>query len=298
MKSPTTFNALLRDVGIDPNDVCLLRHKPTKPNQDGLTLFEFRERDPQGFETYLRTQERDRPIFNKSRYWANFVVTADGRTLFAGLYQVDGSEPEQPGGMSAFDGERAGARNGKHYALYNARHRAELSEQIDHLEIKWDKCYVNWCRKAAKKDFQITAYAPFRIANPAEEQSRVERQYETTKRLSRPGQGKFRADLIAIYGGKCAVTGCQSFDAIDAAHIHEVGNDGDDVLENGILLRADIHRLFDANLLAIDPASGAVTFGASCADDYSEFADKVIPLPEGGPTLSTFQARWKAFSNS
>jgi HNH endonuclease len=171
---------------------------------------------------------------------------------------------------------------------------ADLREQIDHLEIALGG--RGFGRHAVNGEYLVSSTVPFQTVTPAVEERRLERQHELTKRLVRPGQGQFRADLIALYDGKCVITGCHSLDAIDAAHIHEVGNDGDDVQENGILLRADLHRLFDADLMAIDPESGAVNFAKLCVDDYSEFQGNVLSLPDGGPSLAAFQGRWVAFN--
>jgi hypothetical protein len=68
----------------------------------------------------------------------------------------------------------------------------------------------------------------------------------------RRGQAKFRADLLGAYGGKCAVTGTSIEDLLEAAHIvpHAWGTDYR--VSNGLLLRADIHTLYDLHLLSVD----------------------------------------------
>jgi len=69
----------------------------------------------------------------------------------------------------------------------------------------------------------------------------------------RRGQAAFRSDLIAIYGGKCAITGCDALPALEAAHIAPFRGEQWNHSSNGILLRGDIHTLFDLHLIAIDP---------------------------------------------
>jgi hypothetical protein len=67
----------------------------------------------------------------------------------------------------------------------------------------------------------------------------------------RQGQQDFRRKLIEAYGGRCAVTGCDEQSVLEAAHIE--GYSGrNSTVSNGLLLRADIHTLFDAGLLWID----------------------------------------------
>ena len=74
------------------------------------------------------------------------------------------------------------------------------------------------------------------------------------ERTVRPrlGQGTFRYALEQAYG-QCAVTGEHSLPALDAAHIVPYGDGGDHALENGLLLRADIHRLFDRGYVTVTP---------------------------------------------
>lgn len=68
----------------------------------------------------------------------------------------------------------------------------------------------------------------------------------------RLGQGTFRYALEQAYG-RCAVTGEHSLPALDAAHIVPYGEGGDHALENGLLLRADVHRLFDGGYVTVTP---------------------------------------------
>lgn len=69
---------------------------------------------------------------------------------------------------------------------------------------------------------------------------------------SRRGQARFRQALLEAYKGRCVVTGCNVADLLEAAHITPHAELTDYRVCNGLLLRADIHTLFDLNLLAID----------------------------------------------
>lgn len=68
----------------------------------------------------------------------------------------------------------------------------------------------------------------------------------------RQGQSGFRQSLMIAYDYRCAVTGCDVRDTLQAAHIVPVTANGRHHVQNGILLRADIHNLFDRGLLTID----------------------------------------------
>jgi hypothetical protein len=79
----------------------------------------------------------------------------------------------------------------------------------------------------------------------------IERRKRQAKMLTRPGQQKFSRLVRDAYGNRCAVTGCETAAALEAAHIRvKKGRDFND-LNNGILLRADIHALFDGGLITL-----------------------------------------------
>jgi putative restriction endonuclease len=69
----------------------------------------------------------------------------------------------------------------------------------------------------------------------------------------RLGQGTFRIAVTDAYGRACAVTGEHSLPVLDAAHIRPYANDGVHDTRNGLLLRADFHRLFDQGYVAVTP---------------------------------------------
>ncbi len=76
----------------------------------------------------------------------------------------------------------------------------------------------------------------------------------TTTRRDRRHQSKFREELLRIYNDKCAISGHGPVEVLEAAHISGLSNSGDNNYSNGLILRADIHRLFDKNLITIDPS--------------------------------------------
>lgn len=68
----------------------------------------------------------------------------------------------------------------------------------------------------------------------------------------RQGQGTFRRKLLEVYGGTCCITGCAFEQVLEAAHIQPYRGEHTNAVENGLLLRADVHTLFDLYLLWID----------------------------------------------
>ncbi|KAB2876388.1 MAG: hypothetical protein F9K36_02725 [Burkholderiaceae bacterium] len=77
-------------------------------------------------------------------------------------------------------------------------------------------------------------------------------EYRRAAIKTRRGQSKFRVALLAAYGSKCQVTNCRVVELLEAAHITPHAELTDYAVSNGLLLRADIHTLFDENLLAVD----------------------------------------------
>lgn len=89
---------------------------------------------------------------------------------------------------------------------------------------------------------------------------------------ARIGQGEFRAELLRTYGLSCAVTGPCPAEAIDAAHIEPFAQHQAHSVESGLLLRSDIHRLFDAGSLAINPDTRTVELSAELLN-YAAYRD-------------------------
>lgn len=97
----------------------------------------------------------------------------------------------------------------------------------------------------------------------------------------RRGQRAFREKLMATYNGKCAVTGCGIEDLLEAAHIVAYKGQQTDHIQNGLLLRADIHTLFDCGLIAIDPARMTIIISSRLShSSYRKLAQKNIRLPK------------------
>lgn len=69
----------------------------------------------------------------------------------------------------------------------------------------------------------------------------------------RLGQGTFRIAVTDAYDRACAATGEHSLPALDAAHIRPYADDGVHEISNGLLLRADFHRLFDQGYVTVTP---------------------------------------------
>ncbi len=68
----------------------------------------------------------------------------------------------------------------------------------------------------------------------------------------RLGQGSFRVAVLDAYGRACAVSTEHSLPVLEAAHIRSYADGGPHDVRNGLCLRSDIHRLFDAGYVTVD----------------------------------------------
>lgn len=69
----------------------------------------------------------------------------------------------------------------------------------------------------------------------------------------RLGQGTFRVAVTEAYGKGCAITEEHSLPALEAGHIQPFASGGPNEVRNGLLLRADLHRLFDQGYVTVTP---------------------------------------------
>jgi HNH endonuclease len=88
--------------------------------------------------------------------------------------------------------------------------------------------------------------------------------------LVRPrlGQETFRIAVMDAYGRSCAVTTEHSLPVLEAAHIRPYAEEGPHEVANGLLLRTDIHRLFDAGYVTVAPDDLRFQVSRRLKDDY------------------------------
>jgi hypothetical protein len=99
--------------------------------------------------------------------------------------------------------------------------------------------------------------------------------------VRRRGQPKFRKDLLEIFDGRCPVTGCDATEALEAAHIVPYMGDDTNHPSNGLLLRSDIHTLFDMGRLTIDPETLEMLLSPELEGTaYASLKGRRISLPD------------------
>jgi hypothetical protein len=114
--------------------------------------------------------------------------------------------------------------------------------------------------------------------------------------VRRRGQPKFRTELLEAYEGRCAVTGCAVEAVLEAAHIKSYAGEKTNHVTNGILLRADIHTLYDLGKLKIDE-KGVIHLSGDLKDStYGVHDGKKISLPRGSKKAPNTKALKQKFS--
>jgi hypothetical protein len=95
----------------------------------------------------------------------------------------------------------------------------------------------------------------------------------------RRGQPAFRQNLLEAYGGACGISGCTTSAVLEAAHISPYRGVHTNHATNGILLRADLHTLFDLGLLIIGPNYFIRVDETLWNSEYFQFHGKYLRLP-------------------
>lgn len=90
---------------------------------------------------------------------------------------------------------------------------------------------------------------------------------------ARVGQANFRARLLSRFGSCCAISGPCPLESLEAAHLYSYANFGVHHEGGGLLLRRDIHRLFDLGLIAVEVATMTIEIAADIREfpHYSPF---------------------------
>lgn len=97
--------------------------------------------------------------------------------------------------------------------------------------------------------------------------------------FSRDGQSVFRETILAVYGGKCAISGSSVRAVLEAAHIVPYVDRRSNIITNGLCLRADIHRLYDRNLIRINFARRIDVAAELKGTTYWKYRGLYLDLP-------------------
>ncbi|MGZ8241221.1 MAG: HNH endonuclease, partial [Methylobacter sp.] len=114
---------------------------------------------------------------------------------------------------------------------------------------------------------------------------------------TRPGQLTFRRELVNLEKGTiCSVTECSVGQVVQAAHIMPYLSETDNHPENGILMRSDIHILFDRYLLGIHPQTLKISLAPQIIESQNYYSLHGIKLKNNHKlSASALEKRWQWF---
>jgi len=108
----------------------------------------------------------------------------------------------------------------------------------------------------------------------------------------REGQSTFRDKILHQFSSRCCVTHCIIEKALQASHIAPYTGKHSNNLANGLLLRADLHLLFDAHLWSINPDTKSVIISSKIRKtEYKKYEGKKLNIPHVSKAALEFHYR-------
>lgn len=181
---------------------------------------------------------------------------------------------------------------------YDRRYNGNMSIQSIHKDY-----FKELDKKIVVKLHESRYYpSPSEAINPKEDEvAYTPSEKDTREKINRQikarrGQQKFRKNLLDLYQEQCCVTGCDIIHILEAAHIKPYLGENDNHPSNGLLLRADIHTLFDLDLLGIHPET--LTIHLNYEIKKSEYESLEGSKLRGNPSKEALTLRWKLFEKN
>tara|TARA_R110002110_G_scaffold194517_16_gene403501 strand:- start:9608 stop:10444 length:837 start_codon:yes stop_codon:yes gene_type:complete len=144
-----TFNLILKQANIEPSNVRLLRHQDTRAGA-GRAPYHLWRQDLKAFEQYQANQDpANRSRLQPAAYWASFVGTPYGETLFVGLYLVNNGSALEP--VTPSQPLEGGGSIGL-TDVYNLERDTRFSAFEGKLVLDWGKGKRSWIQRADKRD--------------------------------------------------------------------------------------------------------------------------------------------------
>ena len=156
--------------------------------------------------------------------------------------------------------------------------------------IKWDKVLeklTSWEKKTIERTSEITnKWITSELSGRKERLTKV-----------RLGQQQFRKTLIKKFGKKCAFIGDTPLEALEAAHLYSYADVEKHYDCGGILLRRDLHRLFDLGLIAVNPISLKIDLLPEIKkfDQYKNLDEKKLEVKLSQEEINWFKDHWNRY---
>lgn len=165
--------------------------------------------------------------------------------------------------------------------------------------IEWPKLCERYCelmRRAIQAHATADEEVPSIIEAGNDDGSKV-----AVNRKVRRHQSQFRLNILNLYNGKCAISGESVLEVLEAAHIENHATSGINHTGNGLLLRSDLHRLFDANKITIHPKSLKIGISSTLKKStYKSFAGLTLRPRDDGthPDKEYLDLKWDSAKKS
>ena len=203
-------------------------------------------------------------------------TTKDGKTTWEYLYFL--TKPKKVK-IDVGDALLDGFLNKKYFGFtrINKIKVQAIQEKYNSLDNFFNKVFLTSIPQTAFEQQMSEAESSTDVFDPT---SLVDGRKKIFKNMfQRRGQPDFRKKLLKAYDSKCAVSGCDVEEVLEAAHIMSYLGASTNHVTNGLLLRADIHTLFDIGDLKID-SNGTITVNEKLSGSiYGQFNKKKISLP-------------------
>ncbi|MEU6572520.1 HNH endonuclease [Streptomyces sp. NPDC046805] len=111
----------------------------------------------------------------------------------------------------------------------------------------------------------------------------------------RKGQPAFRKHLLEVFGEVCAFTGPAPIQVLEAAHLYSYAANGKHHKGGGLLLRRDLHRLFDLGLIAVNPKTKALHLADSLMKypDYAKLHGVPLTVSVAADHIKWLAKHWE-----
>lgn len=141
-------------------------------------------------------------------------------------------------------------------------------------------CYAHWASDSIGIAVPATAQAELALTAPVDAPAAPadgleQRAARFAQVQTRPDQGAFRDAVFRACGSRCVISGCAVPETLETAHLLDrYWSQGHNSTTDGLLLRRDLHNLYDCRLLQISEV-GRVELSGDAREYYGEFNGKV-----------------------
>lgn len=154
-------------------------------------------------------------------------------------------------------------------AASEALARVRFESKIDTTKLSWEQLISHHAIKEISSVLEMEREnQPISVIRANPEHMTSEKVYGLVKQQLRVGQSSFRDEVLDVYKAICCITGCTEITSLEAAHIRPYSGQVSNVVRNSLLLRADIHKLFDRFLISIHPIELTLIISNRISDDY------------------------------